>query len=322
MKITFIGKVTAHKLVEKKEQVEDGEPIVHEGLELTVDAEASHLSDLCAADAKSKVRLLVRKSDAEIEAWSNGILNTPPEDRAEMCAEDPSVLDVPAEHIRRLKARLAAAPSGEPDALTRGERAELLAWRAADQDWEAYFDARAEARRLRAENEAARGSPEPTDNDPDPSITEMSRRARESFGRENPWEEPPAGRAAAEPPEHGTYAEGVQAGLMRAARENATALKHWSAMREAAATEGDWPNVVEAHRQVVALNDAAHWLERLADKARAAAAEAPDMVAVRRFDLLTILRRSTQSRNGWSGEEVEADSRLRAAAERAAEGPR
>ena len=160
-------------------------------------------------------------------------------------------------HTRERCTSDAAAPSGEPDALTRGER---------------------------AENEAA---------------------------------SPPAGRAAAEPravpgppnPPRCPHGKNMMEMCAECAKPRPITDRDLERL-DYKFTElaRDFGTLISEARRVI--------------ESRAAAAEAPDMVAVRRADLLTILRRSTQSRNGWSGEEVEADSRLRAAAERAAEGPR
>lgn len=278
------------------------------------------------------------------------------------------------------------APSGEPDALTRGERAELLAWRRVDRitsSGKLYTHKMIhwleEARRLRAENEAASGGgdgdsaavgpnpgvkpadstatdpsppaaePEPTDNDPDPSITEMGRRARESWGRENPWEEPPAGRAAAEP-----------LGLLAAAEE---ASRWIECVGDPESCENDPCEGCKARRDLLAATTAvraaqpplkrravrdelAYLLDSTVDlpresydrdtllsrleaavlvrvgeattdtAIRAAAADAPDMVVVRREDVLDAARCARGMLM------LALEGRLRAAAERAAEGPR
>ena len=189
---------------------------------------------------------------------------------------------------------LAPAPSGEPVALTRGERAELLAWRAADtedDDGPAYAHFQ-EARRLRAANEAA---------------------------------SPPAGRAAAEPPRkpHGPFDCACGAAQLDPLDPDDGRLgpNNWTHTRTRCVDDYGSGKVV----------------------AEVAAAEAPDMVAVpdpSRLIAAAIAWRNGEScRCGPNGMPVDhtddcpankLDNELfdatwnyeRAAAERAAEGPR
>lgn len=65
--------------------------------------EAENVSDKYAEEIVEKY------SREHLQAWSEGILGTAPEDRALMVAEDPSVLDVAAAYILVLEAALGEA---------------------------------------------------------------------------------------------------------------------------------------------------------------------------------------------------------------------